>query len=329
MVPSILLAVLGGAVFARAQDEVLEREPIHVRVDDATSCLSAARFFDQVHARTSRVRLAEAEENARTFVVSVNAEGTHFVGRLVLVQPTGPTEPRIVRASSCDEATSALALAAAVSIDAVGGTATAPVASPASSVPTTPSESVSASMTPPDTAHWMFAVGGRFEVLTQPPEAAPGGGAFLAATLDRADVFAPEVRLGGMVTAGTPVTTPAGSAQPVWLTLDLSLCPFRVAGRVLAACADFEGGTLQVNSTSAGANSPSRPWLAPGLSGRLSWPGLALTRRAELLLDAEVGARVPLERDTFYFLDNPSNFQVYAAPTVVGHASVDVGLRFW
>jgi hypothetical protein len=141
-----LLAVLCRAGIARGQDAGGDREPIHVRVDGSASCLSEAGFFQQVEARTSRVRRADAGESARIFVVSVKPEARGFVGSLVVVEPSGPTEPRVVHASSCDQATSALALIAAVSIDSVAKSppVTEPVAPPAPEVPAAPAASAAA-----------------------------------------------------------------------------------------------------------------------------------------------------------------------------------------
>jgi hypothetical protein len=103
----------------------------------------------------------------------------------------------------------------------------------------------------------------------------------------------------------------------------------RALGQILAACADVEAGTLAVNATGVGTRDQTRAWVAPGVAARVSWPHIALGTHAELLVDLEVGLRVPLLRDTFYFLDNPNNYQVYDTPSVVGRGAVDVGMRFW
>lgn len=149
VVLGILFATLGRAGIARAQDAGGDREPIHVQVDSSASCLSEARFFERLEARTSRVRRANAGESARTFVVSVNPEAGGFFGRLVVIEPSGPTEPRVVRASSCDEATSALAFIAAVSIDSHANAATVagPVAPQAPAVPAASAASAAAART--------------------------------------------------------------------------------------------------------------------------------------------------------------------------------------
>ena len=101
-----------------------------------------------MQARTSRVRRAVEGESARTFVVSVKPEAGGFVGSLVVVEPGGPTEPRVVRASSCDQASSALAFIAAVSIDSTAKTAPVaalPVAPGEPDVPAAPAPSAAAS----------------------------------------------------------------------------------------------------------------------------------------------------------------------------------------
>jgi hypothetical protein len=335
----VLFATLGRAGIARGQEAGGDREAIHVLALGSATCLSEPWFFEQVEARTSRVRRADAGTTARTFVVSVKPEAGGFVGRLVVVEPTGQTEPRVVHASTCDQAASGLALIAAVSIDALAQEPThtaPPVAPPAPTpppvaplaplVPAAPDASAAAP--PRDAPSWTFAAGGSAAPMSL-PDAGLGFGAFVDVTREAPGIFAPELRLSGARTAGATVNTSVRSGQPIWLTLDLSFCPLRTARRVLSACADIEGGALHVDASTAGASSPSRPWIAPGLGGRISFPDLSIASRLQLLVDLDLAVRAPLVRDTFYFLDNPSNFQVYRTPVLVARGEIDVGLRFW
>jgi hypothetical protein len=323
------LATLGRAGIARGQEADGDREAIHVLVEGSATCLSETRLFEQLEARTSRVRRADAGTTARTFVVSVKPEAGGFVGRLVVVEPTGRTEPRVVHASTCDQAASGLALIAAISIDARAQEPThtaPPAAPPAPDVPAAPDASAAA---PPRNApSWTFAAGGSAAPMSL-PDAGLGFGAFVGVTREAPGIFAPELRISGTRTAGATVTTSVGSGQPIWLTLDLSFCPLRTAHRVLSACADVEGGVLQVDASATGPSSPSRPWIAPGLGGRISFPDLSIASRLQLLVDLDLAVRAPLLRDTFYSLGNPSNFEVYRAPVLVARGEIDVGLRFW
>jgi hypothetical protein len=154
-------------------------------------------------------------------------------------------------------------------------------------------------------------------------------GVFLDVALDVPGVFAPDLRLSGARRTGAAVTTPVGTGSPLWLTLDLSFCPVRTLHRALTACADVEGGALQVHATGPGTSGQSRPWVAPGLEGRLGWPVVGGAGGTELLGELEVGLRAPLVRDTFYFLDNPSDFRIYAAPALIAHGAIHLGVRFW
>ena len=70
----VLLAMLSRPGVARAQEARGDREAIHVLVEGSAACLSETRFFEQVEARTSRVRRADAGTTARTFVVGVRPE---------------------------------------------------------------------------------------------------------------------------------------------------------------------------------------------------------------------------------------------------------------
>lgn len=325
----VLFATLVRAGIARAQEASSDREAIHVLVEGSATCLSETRFFEQVEARTARVRRADAGTTARTFVVGVKPEPGGYVGRLVVIEPTGPTEPREVHAPTCDQATSGLALIAAVSIDAFAEQPTdtaPPAAPPAPDAPAAPDASAAPFRNGPS---WTFAAGGSAAPMSL-PDAELGFGGFVDVTREALGIFAPELRLSGARAAGPTVTTSIGSGQPIWLTLDLSFCPLRTARRVLSACADVEGGVLHVDASAAGSSSsPSRPWIAPGLGGRISFPDVSIASRLQLLVDLGLAVRAPLVRDTFYFLDNPSNFQVYRAPVLVARGEIDVGLRFW
>ena len=278
---ALVASSIGLAAVASAQHEAPDREPIRIQLDPANRCFTADQLFAEIQSRTARVRRAGSEP-ARTLVVSVTSEGREVVGRIALADEARQTEPRVVRASTCAEALSGLALIAALSIE-------------------------------PD--------GSSCRVLFAP-------GAFVDLAADTPSFFAPELRLAGTRTMGRVVTTAEGTGSPLWLTLDLSFCPVRTRGVALSACADVEAGSLHVNATGQSTASPSRPWLAPGVEGRLASPSISILPGADLVLDLELGLRAPVTRDTFYFLDNPNNLEIYGAPALLAHGAIDVAVRF-
>jgi hypothetical protein len=200
------------------------------------------------------------------------------------------------------------------------------IPAPAASIEEPPTSPGRAALEP--TSRWLFAMGGSFEAATlQGLRFSPS--VFLEVLQRTPGPYAPDVRLAAQRAEGTAVSQPEGTGKPLWLTLDLSLCPLRWWAGALAACADVEAGSLQVSATGTDTTSRARFWMAPGLEGRLAWPAMAIARRVSLVVDVELGLRAPVVRDTFHFLEIPNEFVVYTPPAIVTHAGLDLGLRFW
>jgi hypothetical protein len=94
-----------------------DRVAVRVAYSAPPGCPGAADFEAELHARTSRVRSAEAHEAARLFRVVIEGEGSGIVGRMTVERDGKISAARVLRGKNCGEVSSALALTAALSID--------------------------------------------------------------------------------------------------------------------------------------------------------------------------------------------------------------------
>jgi len=361
-------SILGATTSAAGQTDGRspQSEPVRVRVE-STDCVDAERFYREISARTALVRQAAGDEPARTVIVTVTPEATGVAGSLRFRDEGRETDARVFHAATCDEAVTAMALAAALSIDpnstnpspgapvqatpslATVGAAAAviPPAAPTKkpdaessvapprttaggSAPEFP-ERPAVEPAPPSTTRWSFSLGGTAEAdATQGlgEDVALSPGIYVGISRDLSRHVALDLRLAAQRTEGSSVSMSEGTGKPTWLTLDPMVCPFRWLDHVISACADVQAGTLQVSATGADTSSQTKPWVALGLAGRITWPDVALGPKLALVVDAQLGARAPLMRDNFHFLDNPSVDVVYVPPALVAHGEIDVGLRF-
>jgi len=337
-------------------------EPIAVRVDAAPGCPGERDFFDQIHARTRRVRRAAAGERARTIRVSIES-GARSVGRLELDDGSGATASRVVSAASCAQVVEALAFVAALWIDpaarrpeAQAGDAarddaeaapvnagdaadvdgSAPAASEAAIVaaaedagtPAAPRAERPVSATP-SPRPFRFGAGAGFDAEGL---AAPGPlfglRVFVDVAAERDALIAPAARLSFARHASDDLTVPGASARFTWWVARLDGCPiaFRVSDVVaLRPCATLEAGALHAEGIDALApQSRTRPWLAPGALARVEWSAAAW-----LVLGGEAGVIAPLLRENFVFLpDSRPGGAVYTPPVVAAHAAIAAEVPF-
>jgi hypothetical protein len=373
-----IAALAGLATLARAEDSAPTREPVRVALDGVNECFDGDRLLAEIAARTSRVRPASPSEPARLFVIHVERRPAGVDVTLVVLERGQATQPRVVHGATCDEALSAIALVAALSVDPESrmvappvvdagagpspADAAAPSASDAESAPVeasapvgsppdaitraarsaweeadpwverAPPPPIAPTARRPDAGRWVFGAGGSAVGLTLNGvggELVVAPAVFVEATREGAGTFVADARVTATRAEGPTVTNSEGTGKVRFFTLDPSSCPLRVANRLLAACADFEVGVVQVEASGKQTTSGAGAWLAPGLGARLAWPAIALGAHAELALDVELGVRVPLVRDAFYFLDKPSDYRVYQAPWAIPWGGADVGVRFW
>jgi hypothetical protein len=180
-----------------------------------------------------------------------------------------------------------------------------------------------------------FVAGASVEALAPDGVGGPGSGiafgvsTFVGFAPRRPGVLAPDLRLSAARSQGGTATTAVGTGTPVFVTADAAFCPLHAFGNGVSVCSDVQAGVLELRATGPATRSVSRAWVAPGAAARLAWPPLAMAAGVALILELEIGLRVPLLRDTFYFLDDPGRFGVYGAPPVVARSAIHLGLRFW
>jgi hypothetical protein len=110
--------------------------PVKLSYAAASGCADERGFFEQVAARTQRVRLADASEPATALLVSIREVPGGLAGKLELRGDEGTTAAREVKAASCDQVVAALAIMAALAIDP--DASTEPLPKPRAAPPPSP-----------------------------------------------------------------------------------------------------------------------------------------------------------------------------------------------
>jgi hypothetical protein len=306
-------------------------EAVHVEVVAPAECTDDRRFFDEVRARTARVRLAApADEDARTIAVRIVQNGASVDGEIVVRDPRAAPARRSVTGETCDAVASVLALVAALAIDPMASTA--PVrkqapAPPRAPPPTTPARSLSPLDRPPAApapSRWRVSAGvhaGSFGA--RPTDPLFCASAFADMAVQGPPLLAPSFRLSVHRTLDASIEAGAGTATLRWTFGRAEACPIRfVLGPWIRArpCALFEAGVIEAGGAIARAQFRMRPWAAGGAQVRFAW-----TVASAMALEADVGLAFPVVRETFFFEPSPD---VYRAAPALGVASLGVAVLF-
>lgn len=353
----LVCGTVAASVAVEALGQTLTREPIRIAYRSEGLCPSGDTFFGDVRARTDKIRPAQGAERARTLKVDVEEGANESRGALAIVAEDGSTSSvRTVRAKTCGDVVSALALVAALAIDPEARTSelpnmvdagpalrAAPLASsvttsespaPAkardageadASVRSTPSPSATAvePPTPSKPIETRFSIGVGVEgasVLAVRPALS----VVLGLDLQRDEVVSPSftLRLSRSFTGSASVA--AGTANLTFSAVGLEPCPlrFRIGEAfALLPCARLAFGFVEAQG--AGVTTPAnalRGWGDVGAHLRAS-----LRIIGPVFLEAHGGARFPLFRDRF-FVDQDST--IYEIPTVLGAFGGDVRFAF-
>jgi hypothetical protein len=341
--------LFGAAFLSPASAHAQTGEPVRLVYAAPAGCPTASDFRAQVEARTTRFLPAGASGAARSFAVWIASGAQGARGTLVIREIDGREATREVPGEDCGEVAAALALVVAVAIDA--DAQTAPIAPPprpeppaAPSIallpmappppPTDASPPRSMARARPPTSRFRLA-GGSHVAVTGAVAPDPVVGLQLVADLTRfADQgLTPSVRLSFMRGQSGLTSTQVGRAKFTWLAGRLELCPgtwpgsalsLRAAGAVrfgASPCALLDAGSLRAEgSQTVDAATETRPWVAPGLLGRLQ---LALFDT--LLVEAEVGGTFPLLGYRYYF--GPAT-TVFTVPPAALMGGIGLGVRF-
>lgn len=329
--------VLGTPTTARADDFVtvqIEYEPI-------AGCPSTSSFVRELLARAPRARLALPGEHVRTLVARVRtAGGRGLEGVLVVREPAAPPTERVVRAESCEEVVTALAVIAAVVIDPVtartgvvdttASSADAPPSVEDAAAPATPTlPALSAPAPLPDSPRgapavrgsWSFSAGlGGGLVAGAAPTVLLSVPAFVEVSRDGRDVVSPSLRLRFERTF-TSSNREGGAFLRTGGAIDL--CPIALTARSVRAQPCLRAELAALSAKGRGVEpvrSDVRPWFAVGAVSRVR-----IELAPPVFVELEASVLVPAVRDRFYV--EPFAV-VYRAPAVGGASAFALGASF-
>jgi hypothetical protein len=353
----VCVALCGSQAWIGAAQAGVEVESVHVVYDADPGCPGRPTFVDELMARTPKVAMAAATRAKRTFVVTVRATESGFLGRLEIQAGASTATTREIAGLSCPAVVSAVALVAALAVDPESLRGDAPgkdgVArdetqppSPTAAHPTAvpPSLASSQSPEPRKNRDLEWAIGARAEGNALiAPQLAFGGGAFVELAPSDADTEGPAlrgsfgieaVRVAAHYALTGTVRQTEGAARFDWGALSLEGCPFHIHWRKvgIGACAAFEVGFLHGRGeelsdapTPLQPETPLLPWYSVAPLLRVKWAFLH-----SWFLDAEGSLMVPLRRDTFVFQQPPAQPRLvfYEVPRVGAGAGIGIGYRF-
>jgi hypothetical protein len=285
-------------------------------------CPDAQGFQAQVRGRTARVRFIEPGQPSDvgwTVVIRQAQSGTSGTLR-VSGAALGKLE-RKVKAASCEQVVSALALGAALSVDPDASLVAQ--AEPASAPPRAEPEPAALPAPPARRSATRFSLGLNLTVRSGlAPELAWAPRPFVGLSFRGQSGHTWGLRLSAAQAHGS-ATSSAGQADFTWSLGRLEVFPVRWGSGVLRfePALFVEAGQLRARGVAVTpVNEVLRPALLAGALGRLSLVAFDL-----LLVELEGGPAVPLIRDRFYVQENTTVFRI---PAVAGFAAAGVGLEF-
>jgi hypothetical protein len=316
--------------FSTADEEI---QPIRLVYRAPESCPSAEDFVAEVRRVAPRMRVAEDDENARVFLVTIEPSGTH--GQLRVRRGETTTGVRDAEGKSCREVSDLLAFATALAIDASAAPAPPAPPLPAAPPPGAPEAPATAGSPEPSPqserkpsphaeamppwgllAHGMAASG-------IAPSASFGGGAS-AEIGARIGGLVPSLRLGVESMASASAEVNGASVSFARTNAILEVCPasrgvLRLSVRV---CARGEAGARTTAGRDIpGAQTVTRPWVALG-------PAVHARAFAIGPIFADLAAAIvfPVTRDRIYLAPDITVHQV-GVVTALGEFALGVGFR--
>jgi len=312
-----------------------------LEVQALPDCTTREELAARVAARSRRIHFDDEKPGPTLRVNIVPGPRGRAVGELQIVEPNGKSSTRRISAPSCAEATDALALIIALTLDPTAATTvpapaalramspSRPAANTVTPAPPAPPPSgktsavVVAAPQPPAPARTRFGGGVGAEVLSGPaPGALPGVSLYLMAALDRASPWSPAAIVRGTHAFTSGLLESGGTAAFSLDALTLDACVLRLAVSAFEGRACASGLYGRLAATGSETYSPAaaaRPYAA--LGGSLIFSA-ALSRMLEL--SGRLGGGASLVRDSFAF--SPAVFHRTAAATFA--ASLGIGVRF-
>jgi len=326
----LLVSVLAFAAPARAQPS---EEAVRVQYGAPASCPDAESFATQLRERTQRGRLAEPNELARTFSVTLTADAQGFSGEVEFLDESGAKVNRRVHGEQCEAVVSSLALIAALALDATlrnedgeGVPATTP-ADPPRSPEVSPKPAIDALHASPKrvTQRGLRAVRAGMQAAYGSPLSAPRLG--LLGELEFRSGLS--LRLTAHYAWHELAVDAERSATLRLMGVETSLCPWRFAWGTLALtpCAAVDLGALRA------AGVPNAQLTRPG-DETIWWASvsaqfaLSLRLPSPFWVELRGAAEFPLRAGYQFTFENPSQI-AYEVPAVSGWGGIATGVRFW
>lgn len=318
----LTLAVLMMLPRAEARAETLA-VPVHVVVEARPSCTDEDTFWSEVTKRTNELRRVPPGEETPVLLVRAWPVDGVVRGELALRTAHGEElPPRRVVGRTCQEVTSALALALVLAMEE--GVLTRES--------TQSRESALASREPEPELEPAAPALSREPVPPRPlPNRVPSRrveismgahGIVLAADglASGAGIFSelrPPVldgRLSGRLEAarlGRGISRPEGQADLSWLFLRAEICLAPIATLALSLCGLADAGTFSASATQArNPRSYSAPWFGAGASMNAAWKWSRWVQ-----IEGEVGVLAPIVSDDLVLRPNTSLFRTPAVMT--------------
>jgi len=333
-----LLALTATPAYAKpALAESGAGREIVVRYSGPPECSSARAFIVRVAPRLPSVRLVEHGQTVGLDVVLAE-EDSGVSAELVIHLESGGTSSRSILASSCDEATEAIAFVAAVALDP-GAAEPVVVQSAEDDVVREPNTVSGASSGAPaepaggerhrgrSRGEGSGSVGllgvGAAVGFGVAPEAMIGPDVSLGWSVRRPGAWSPGLVVGAQYLLSGGYQQPAGVASFQQGLGRLELCPSRLGAGALSfsPCVGLGGGWVQSQGTETDEPAQvTRPYFDTRLAGYLQ---LGLGRQSALVLSGY--AAVPWIRDSYQF--DAAVFHQTAV--VTGGLALSIGARLW
>ena len=314
-------------IFASGRCGADDVTPVRLRYAASRDCADERGFFEQVTARTQRVRLANPSEPATALVVSIREVPGGLAGKLELRGDQGTTSAREVKAASCDQVVAALAIMAALAIDPDASTEPIPKPRPARPPPPKPVAEPPPSPTPVASASSLdshFKAGVSLSLLTGVfDEPVLAVRPFVELAREGRSSWGYALRLS-VARFQSKVSRSEGTGEFALFSGRLEGCPahFRAWEPVwISACLAFDGGWLEAHGADVTPRqSVTRSWFAAGETTRIE------LRLLEILA-LEVSGEVffPFVRDRFFV---GSDATVHRTPAVGGGGAIGLGVFF-
>jgi len=325
---SVLIVFAMILVSGRAGAEDVTAVRLHYTA--SRGCADERGFFEQITARTQRVRLANPSEPATALVVSIRDVPGGLAGRFELRGDEGTTSAREVKAASCDQVVAALAIMAALAIDPDASTEPLPQPKPEAPPQPAPPKPVARPAATPSipvpagslrsrgkAGVSLAALAGVFDepVLAVRP--------FVELVREGRSAWGYALRLSA-ARFQSSVSRPEGTGEFSLYSGRIEGCPahFRAFTLIwISACLIVEAGLLEARGADVTPRqSVARGWLAAGETTRIELRLLEI-----LALEASGEVFFPIVRDRF-FVGNDAT--VHQTPAVGGGAAIGLGVLF-